>query len=147
MDNDNDKMTSSINEEVYIGTNTEYYLPLFNRMRKQGRKISWNWCAFLFTPYWLIYRKMYLLGFGLLAINFIMNINFVLLYSFIMFTVYTLIGIFGNYIYMQRIISLSAAGEQIEDEFDRSRHVKIYSGVNSSAVVFSLIALMVLSQF
>ena len=28
-------------------------------MEKTADKKSWNWCAFLFTSYWMFYRKMY----------------------------------------------------------------------------------------
>ena len=41
--------------------NTTYYLPRFKHI-SQGKKASWNWPAFLITPYWLMYRKNYLAG-------------------------------------------------------------------------------------
>ena len=46
----------------YIGPNSAYYLPRFYRMSRNGSRTSWNWPAFLFTPYWLLYRKNYLSG-------------------------------------------------------------------------------------
>lgn len=52
-----------------VGDTAEYvqgaarrYIPKFYRMEKTGKKISWNWAAFLFAPYWYFYRKMYALG-------------------------------------------------------------------------------------
>ncbi len=44
-----------------VGSNTAYYIPRFRRIATSGSG-GWNWAAFLFGPYWLIYRKNYLLG-------------------------------------------------------------------------------------
>lgn len=47
---------------AFTGTNTAYYLPRFQKMARQGNTCSWNWAAFLLTPYWLLFRKNYLSG-------------------------------------------------------------------------------------
>ncbi len=40
---------------------TQYYLPRFRRMKKQGKGVvSWNWAAFLFAPYWFAFRKCHM---------------------------------------------------------------------------------------
>ena len=37
-----------------------YYLPRFRQLKGQGnRVVSWNWAAFLLSPYWLAFRKCY----------------------------------------------------------------------------------------
>ncbi len=46
---------------IAVGGNTMYYLPRFRKIR-DGRSIQWNWAAFFFTPYWLLYRKQYVAG-------------------------------------------------------------------------------------
>ncbi len=51
------------------GNNSAYYVPRFQRMDKTGSKISWNWPAFLLTPYWLLFRKNYLAGALVLVFN------------------------------------------------------------------------------
>jgi hypothetical protein len=38
------------------------YVDKFRKMELTGKKISWNWGAFFFTPYWFFYRKLYWLG-------------------------------------------------------------------------------------
>ena len=48
---------------LLVGKNFEYYIPKFKKLISRNANISWNWCAFLFTPYWRIYRKMY--GYGI----------------------------------------------------------------------------------
>ncbi|MBR3290204.1 MAG: DUF2628 domain-containing protein, partial [Clostridia bacterium] len=45
-----------------VNQNTAYYIPRFAKMEREGRILSFNWAAFLFTPYWLMFRKNYLFG-------------------------------------------------------------------------------------
>lgn len=47
--------------EAMVGNNAAYYLPRFRQI-ETGCSGGWNWCAFLFAPYWLLYRKQYFLG-------------------------------------------------------------------------------------
>lgn len=47
---------------TYVGPNSAYYLPRFYKMSRNSTHVSWNWVAFFFTPYWLLYRKNYLAG-------------------------------------------------------------------------------------
>lgn len=51
-----------------VGNKADYYVPRFRRIAVGGNG-GWNWAAFFFSPYWLIYRKMYVGGFLLLALN------------------------------------------------------------------------------
>lgn len=51
-----------------VSSKTEYYIPRFRRIAAGGNG-GWNWAAFFFGGYWLIYRKMYVGGFLLLALN------------------------------------------------------------------------------
>ncbi len=46
----------------FVAQNTQYYMPRFLKMAQSGSSVSWNWAAFLWTPYWLWYRKQYLAG-------------------------------------------------------------------------------------
>ncbi len=47
---------------MVVFTNTAYYLPRFQHLAKNDSHISWNWSAFLLAPYWLMFRKQYLVG-------------------------------------------------------------------------------------
>ena len=91
-----------------------YYVPKFQQIQATGQKTSWNWCSFLFGPYWLVYRKMYLLAVLLLVIPMVVtgtlegigyalfeDGSFVLnsLASLIGIAIAVLMGLFGNYIY------------------------------------------------
>lgn len=46
----------------FVGQNTHYYMLRFLKMAQNGSSVSWNWAAFLLTPYWLWYRKQYVAG-------------------------------------------------------------------------------------
>ncbi len=52
-----------------VRTNQPYYLPRFERMGKTGSKLSWNWAAFFIPSYWLLFRKQYLVGAAVLALD------------------------------------------------------------------------------
>lgn len=45
----------------YVGKNTNYFLLIFDRIKKFGRS-RFNFCAFLFSGIYFLYRKMYVPG-------------------------------------------------------------------------------------
>ena len=60
-----DDVISGVSAEdlaAVVDQNTTYYLPRFSKMEREGRALSFNWAAFLLTPYWLMFRKNYLFG-------------------------------------------------------------------------------------
>lgn len=52
----------------YVRTSAERYIPKFYKLDKSGKKLSWNWAAFFFSPCWFFYRKLYAVGGILLAL-------------------------------------------------------------------------------
>ncbi len=44
-----------------VGQNAAYYIPRFRNIENH-RGGGWNWAAFFLAPYWLLFRKQYLLG-------------------------------------------------------------------------------------
>lgn len=52
-----------------IRTNTKRYIPLFKAFDKKEKKLSWNWGALFFGPYYLLFRKMYPQGIGFLCLQ------------------------------------------------------------------------------
>lgn len=59
---------------VYIGPNAQYYIYKFKRMMSNPNYHPFNWTAFLFTPLWFLFRKMWKVAIGTALINFIFNI-------------------------------------------------------------------------
>lgn len=51
-----------------VKVSTFSYIPKFLRMERKKVPISFNWFAFLLTPFWFIYRKMYAVGGILIAL-------------------------------------------------------------------------------
>ena len=56
-----------------VGNNTMYYMDRFRRIER-GQSGGWNWAAFLLAPFWLFYRKQYLLGAVYLIMRLLSNI-------------------------------------------------------------------------
>ncbi len=45
----------------YVQPSAPRYIKKFKKI-SEGKKISFNWAAFFFAPYWFLYRKMYKVG-------------------------------------------------------------------------------------
>ncbi|HJD23219.1 MAG TPA: DUF2628 domain-containing protein [Firmicutes bacterium] len=97
---------------AFVGPNSAYYLPRFYKMAKTGSRLSWNWPAFLITPYWLLYRKQYLAGGILLALEVVKTF----LNAFIL----------GTYIYPQLDMSSTAAMYQSMFALTQSGRLTLY---------------------
>lgn len=51
----------------YVKTGAGNYVPKFQKF-ENGKKLSFNWAALLFAPYWFFYRKLYKAGFFALIV-------------------------------------------------------------------------------
>ncbi len=52
----------------YVQLNANRYIPKFYKMEKLGKKISFNWASFFFSPYWFFFRKMHVIGFAIMLV-------------------------------------------------------------------------------
>lgn len=59
---------------AYVQTGANRYIPKFYAMEKAGKKVQWNWSAFLFTPYWFFYRKVYAAGAVFLVLGLLVSL-------------------------------------------------------------------------
>lgn len=57
----------------YVQRNADKYIPKFFRMERTGRKLSFNWAAFLFGPYWFFYRKLPVIGFVIMIASLVVS--------------------------------------------------------------------------
>lgn len=126
--------------ELFVGyKKSAYYLTKWYNMKMAASSVSWNWPAFLFGPIWMLYRKMYLYGFGLLGINIIFNfiIDESIASKFLSFAISIAIGILGNKIYnlhvTKKIKDIKATSHDSEMA---SRRIAYSGGVN---IVFPII--------
>lgn len=53
-----------------VGRNADYYLLKWRSLEATNTLTSWNWAAFLWSPLWLAYRKMYVYAVLYWAISF-----------------------------------------------------------------------------
>lgn len=81
-----------------IGPNTHYFLPRFKAF-SNGAKIIPNLCAFLLTYFYVLYRKMYGLGFLLMGVSLVLSIPQFLLDFQEMQEMYMEYGMLSQYIY------------------------------------------------
>ena len=51
---------------VFVQTSSKNYMPKFKKLA-EGKK-TFNWAAFIFSPYWFFYRKLYKPGIAFIAI-------------------------------------------------------------------------------
>ena len=55
---------------LVVGANAEKFIPKFLK----NKKVSWNWSAFIFGPYYLFYRKMYKQGIIFTALSLVASL-------------------------------------------------------------------------
>ena len=88
--------------EVFVQRNKNYYKNKFEKMKKSGKSISWNWAAFFMGIYWMIYRKMYFKAAAFLLLNIIAT-NTPHIEIYLNTAVLVGIGIFGNALYLDHV--------------------------------------------
>ena len=130
-------------ERHYIGPNYDRYMKKFEAMRAKKRTVSWNWPAFFAPSFWLIFRKLSLLGFLFL---------FVFLAAWgidrrLVLPVYLLeglcVGLFGDAMIRRRLRRLIEAGRTLVEPY-RSRHIRKKGGTQSALAVVILILSVIL---
>lgn len=135
----------SIDSDVQslIGQKSEYYVPKFNELKTQNKKTTWNWCSFLFAPYWFIYRKMYGYGAAVLGGAFLLSLINNIAISLMSLAGYIVFGVFGNYIYMQTLEKKAIQLKSMSEPY-RSQFITKNSGTNTTATVLTIIGYAIL---
>ena len=127
-------------ETQLIDRSTSYYISKFRIMRDDDTAITWNWSAFLFTYFWLLYRKMYRIGIGLVVFSQVLSITLRLLSvpnltrSLISASIGLIFGFVGNSLYMQSIEKTIEALNDLEGK-ERDELLLKRKGVNPRAVI------------
>ncbi len=128
-------------EQLLIGDGAFEYTLKFARLRDRGTMLSWNWWAFLVGPIWFIYRKMYFLGYMMLILGIFGAFMFrsSVYYYLITFLVDTLMGMFGDSLYMARIERLEKHIPK-DDSEKKNAYIRRHGGTSMVGVVISFIA-------
>lgn len=53
---------------VAVKINQKRFIDKFKKINETGKKAGWNWSAFIFGSFYLLYRKMYRLGIGFFSV-------------------------------------------------------------------------------
>lgn len=84
---------------LFVGKNAETYKAKFRKFEVRGVETfapTWNWAAFLFTFWWMLYRKLYLWAILWLLLTFIPYFGLVF---------WIAAGITGNYLYYRHVMT------------------------------------------
>lgn len=54
----------------FVGEKADVYESKFGQIEAGEGRLSWNWCAFLVTPWWFLYRKLYAWFFVSVAVGY-----------------------------------------------------------------------------
>ena len=130
----------------YIGIKTEYYMSQFEQLKMNKKYNSWNWAAFLISPFWCMYRKMYLQGGVILGIALLLAIIGGPFSSIITWGMWAVVGIFANYFYMYDIEKRISKGKMLQG-MAKNNYIQKYGNVNASmpavvAVIYVLICVI-----
>lgn len=128
----------------FIQKNPEYYIPKLEEMQKYKKSTSWNWASFFLLPWWLLYRKMYAYGFGVMVLSFILSyIPFIGFISLIAIPI--LGGLYGNSIYLKYIEKNLAEFRGLNED---ARHRVILSkgGVNIALPIIIFIVSIIFAS-
>ena len=113
-----------------VRDNLEYYEPKFRLMKATNKKTSWNWPAFLVPSFWLFYRRMYLYGVLFWLGTAILGLVSALILPFV---ANILLGMFGNYIYMNFLEKNLSEANNLQEPY-RSQSINSHTGANPTAV-------------
>lgn len=136
----NQYQTTGVDTDVLqlVGVKPEYYIPRFQMLKSEGRSASWNWAAFLVTPYWMMYRKMYAYAAAVLAADIIIALIGSAFLSLLAFGGYIVFGILGNTIYMKYLESKATLAKAMREPY-KSQFIASNGGVNTTATVLAMI--------
>ena len=104
----------------FIQNSAPRYIRKFMKQKKSGRKLSWNWAAFFFAPYWFFYRKLYKAGAVFLALSVALSLATVSLTE-------NLYGVYEKMVTVQEELSELVKGKEDLNDEDTQKFDKLYA--------------------
>lgn len=134
----------------FVGEKGYVYYSKFKEMEVSNKKITFNWCSFLFGGCWFVYRKMWLPSIVYIILS--MTISFLDAYGYIVnevtgvleIVLWVLSGIFGNLIYMKHVNRHVAKAKNL-DEDQKFYYFKRNGGTSVLFVVLYLALSLIIS--
>ncbi|MBI5729967.1 MAG: zinc-ribbon domain-containing protein [Ignavibacteriales bacterium] len=138
--------------ELFIQENASYYLSSWELIESTNSKYSWNWSAFLFTYFWLLYRKMYSTALIVFIVFFIADLIFLstvesrsLIMWIINLIMIGLFGGFGNYFYLTHTKKkLSTMIIEFSDEEQLEQHILKKGGISPLSAWMPFIIIIII---
>ena len=151
---------------IFVGENTQYYLPKFKEMKTTGKNTI-NWAAFLLEFMFLIYRKMYLLAVIVFLVSNLVSfgamfmitggsfsaitpqmVNMITMMSYaVSLATRFIVGFSFNRIYMNHCFKrIRQLKEQYPDEQEYYAHLTKKGAVSRKALIAVVVAYFVVSM-
>lgn len=126
--------------ELFVGENYVYYEKQWRGRMIQQNFSSWNWAAFFFPLYWLVYRKMYFEGFAFGVISL-----FGAIFPGIGLILHILVGIYANSYYRKIELKVLAQPPQLT-EWEATQYIKKHGGTNVLGIFIALIIEVIIAS-
>lgn len=104
----------------FIQNSAPRYIRKFMKQKKKGGKLSWNWAAFFFAPYWFFYRKLYKAGAVFLALSVALSLATVSLTE-------NLYGVYEKMVTVQEELSELVKGKEDLNDEETQKFDKLYA--------------------
>lgn len=120
--------------ETIVGSNSNYYVPIFRDMQSTGKRLRWNWAGFFFGNLWFLYRKIWLVELPLFFITLVavVALSTLELIGFIIvvgLSLNLLAATLGTWIYFRWLLIVVGYLERRYSGEDLERQLKRYGGV------------------
>jgi hypothetical protein len=150
--NDVDQERIRCDLATFFGPRSQHFLPVYEKMlanRSRAFPLSWSWAVFLGSFVWFFFRKMYLLGAGLVVLPIILGLVIGgtggggVMVSFALFAkpLYVRTAL----VRISKADQLSLTGAERDDYLQRAGGVSIVAGVLAGILYAALLAMLILS--
>ncbi|MDY4560283.1 MAG: DUF2628 domain-containing protein [Peptostreptococcus porci] len=133
--------------ELFVGKNTQYYAPKFEKYSDTDSKVGWNWVALFFPVMWLCYRKMYAYAVGYFVLtNLILQSEHFIengIISKLTLIIWLVFPLFANYIYYKFAKKKVETCDGIVNEEERKEKIGALGGTNGWAVVIAIVLVFI----
>ncbi len=134
-----------VNQDLltFLQSSQDYYMSRFQKMQQNNSAVSWNWASFLFSAYWMIYRKMYAYAavylLACLIFSRIPGIGYVIALAMAILS-----GMFGNYLYKQ-YVDKELKTAQSMDLVNKNIYISKKGGTNAPAVLITIVIYLIVA--
>lgn len=118
---------------IFIGKKADYYKTKFRKFNVRGVETfapTWNWCAFLFTFWWMLYRKLYLWALVWILLTFV---------PFFGLVFWIAAGIVGNYLYFRHVNARIREARSVQPSHQLPAALAELGGVNEWVIPVAIV--------